>query len=280
MVLVAALAGCAGGTKAGDTAAGGPSVQDDGLDGDGDTGICSLATDPDRDGYCFDDCAPDDPSIHPGAVEQCNETDDDCDGEVDEGAGVVWYLDEDGDGWGGEAVSQCDPPASHADNGADCDDGDATVHPGAEELDDGLDNDCDDEIDEGGGGGDGLSATAAWDREGLIVELTGGTAGSYELGLSETGAGSGGWYGETCVPGAEPGGVDDYGYDVCHSLGAAGGSIESVYPEVGLVDDGATLFHQGLAGNLTYFLADPASADCWVWGDDPGYYTAFGCERL
>lgn len=277
---VAGLAACAGGSKAGDTAVDGPSLQDDGLDGEGDTGICSLATDPDRDGYCADDCAPDDPSVHPGAAEQCNELDDDCDGEVDEGAGVVWYLDEDGDGWGAEAVTQCEPPASHADNGADCDDSDATVYPGATELDDGLDNDCDDEVDEGGGGGDELAIVAAWDREGLVVEISNGAARSYELGLSETGAGSGGWYGETCIPGSEPSGRDDYGYDVCHSLGAGGGVIESVYPDVELVDDGSTLFHQGLAGNLTYFVADPSGADCWVWGDDPGYYAAFGCQLL
>ncbi len=38
-----------------------------------------------------DDCAPRDPNRHPGAFEQCNGLDDDCDGEVDEGLSRVCY---------------------------------------------------------------------------------------------------------------------------------------------------------------------------------------------
>ena len=196
-----ALAGCVQQSKPADSGSAG------GGGGGFDSGICSLATDPDRDGYCADDCAPDDPTVHPGALEACNEVDDDCDGEVDEDAGLVWYLDEDGDGWGGEALTQCDPPAQYADNGADCDDADPDVHPGAPEQEDGIDNDCDDVIDEGSsGGGEGVDITAAWDRNGVTIVITDSTAAGFELGMAETGSGSGGWYGETCIVGSEPGG--------------------------------------------------------------------------
>jgi len=65
---------------------------------------------------------------------------------------VYFYLDEDGDGVGTEDTTwlSCSAPFDYyvADAG-DCDDADATVFPGASELCDFIDNDCDDEIDEG-----------------------------------------------------------------------------------------------------------------------------------
>ncbi len=66
---------------------------------------------------------------------------------------TTWFLDVDGDGWGrsDEAEPGCEPPSSDyvADSG-DCDDDDATVHPGAVEIwYDGVDQDCagDDDFD-------------------------------------------------------------------------------------------------------------------------------------
>jgi outer membrane protein assembly factor BamB len=43
--------------------------------------------DQDRDGFdaCSGDCDDRDPAVHPGATESCNQIDDDCDGQVDEG---------------------------------------------------------------------------------------------------------------------------------------------------------------------------------------------------
>lgn len=56
--------------------------------------------------------------------------------------GDVVFVDNDGDGYAAEA-SDCFP-------GGDCDDEDASVYPGAEEIcGDSIDNDCDGEIDEG-----------------------------------------------------------------------------------------------------------------------------------
>ena len=60
-----------------------------------------------------------------------------------------WYSDEDGDGFGDPAVFEqvCKQPAGSVAVGDDCDDGDATVFAGAPELCDGVDQDCDGELD-------------------------------------------------------------------------------------------------------------------------------------
>lgn len=57
-----------------------------------------------------------------------------------------WYLDDDGDGYGvgDPLVVACEPPPGAVDNADDCDDMLAAVHPGADELCNGLrDDDCD-----------------------------------------------------------------------------------------------------------------------------------------
>ena len=96
------------------------------------------------------DCDDATPGTHPGASEICDEIDQDCDGEADEDAEDAgsWYTDDDGDGWGGELVSACEQPSATVGPGwtGDCDDGDASTYPGAEEVpDDGVDQDCDGE---------------------------------------------------------------------------------------------------------------------------------------
>ncbi len=106
------------------------------------------------------DCDDTSTNVNPSAAEICNELDDDCDGLVDDDDDDVtgtttWYLDSDGDGVGSDAyaVDAC-AADGFAEHDGDCDDGDDTVFPGANEVCDGLDNDCDGDLDEPGAEGE------------------------------------------------------------------------------------------------------------------------------
>ncbi|MBC8424787.1 hypothetical protein H8E07_11750 [bacterium] len=101
-----------------------------------------------------EDCDDTDPDINPDAVDVCDGLDNDCDGVVDDGFTMyTWYPDVDGDGYGDAdfaGVPYCeDPGPPWILDATDCDDGEATVYPGAPELWDDLDNDCDGVVDDG-----------------------------------------------------------------------------------------------------------------------------------
>jgi hypothetical protein len=118
----------------------------------------SPPTDADGDGFSVEDgdCDDTDATIHPDAIEWCNDVDDNCDDEIDnvvEGTEFTWYPDSDGDGFGNPDLdplinTDCEAPEGYAIVAGDCDDTRSTISPDAVEQCDDIDNDCDDLIDE------------------------------------------------------------------------------------------------------------------------------------
>jgi len=90
-------------------------------------------------------------------TEMCGGGDEDCDGSTDEATGAspaadaqTYYGDSDGDMYGDPNITQvaCSLGSGWELNSDDCNDGVAAISPLANEICDGVDNDCDDSTDE------------------------------------------------------------------------------------------------------------------------------------
>lgn len=131
-----------------------PSTLGPDMDGDGFVDIaCCNSTDTGL--VCGTDCDDDLSGVNPGTPESCNGSDEDCDGNIDEGVTTTCAADMDNDGFapmGAMEMAFCQscteiddwasPPRFPTE--IDCDDEDPDVHPGATELCDGIDSNCSD----------------------------------------------------------------------------------------------------------------------------------------
>lgn len=123
-------------------------------------------TDDDRDGSTLaeGDCDDHDPRVRPGVVEVCDGVDNDCDEQVDEEPPASPYcIDADGDGHGavGSETWSCAEPSNAVASCDDCDDTAPAVHPGATELCNGVDDNCDTQTD-----GPDAADPSTWYRDG------------------------------------------------------------------------------------------------------------------
>ena len=120
------------------------------MDGDDTGDVCDTDDDNDGDPDATD-CSPLDPAIYNGAAEICNGIDDNCNGQIDETVLQTFFRDTDGDGFGNPSIfiQACSPPFGYVTDNTDCDDNYSDINPEANEVCNGLDDNCDGQVDEG-----------------------------------------------------------------------------------------------------------------------------------
>lgn len=131
----------------------------------------TLGDDGDGDGYASDECCNrqvggelrcgldcDDTraGVNPGAVDGCGGGDEDCDGSIDDDPDSIYYRDEDNDTYGtdDDTVMACALPPGYSARSGDCVDDPLIdraneINPGATEICNEIDDDCEGGVDDG-----------------------------------------------------------------------------------------------------------------------------------
>ena len=97
------------------------------------------------------DCNDNNTAINPFSNEACNNADDNCNGQIDEGVLNTYFFDGDGDNFGNPSNTTlaCVQPLGYVSNGTDCNDNVANINPATAELCNLIDDNCNNQTDEG-----------------------------------------------------------------------------------------------------------------------------------
>lgn len=130
--------------------------------------------------------------------------------------------------------------------------------------------------------------TVNWSTSGIDLILRKGARGGYYFGIADTRRGNG-YIGEDCIEGNDH---EDtaYGFDFCHHADETGGTWETANLsdvdeyDAYVADAGETLTAfddvMAAADEITYILSAVNGSGCFVWGNDPAHYDAYGCTEL
>ena len=218
-------------------------------DADGDTygnASDSVEADSAPAGYVenADDCDDTDPNVNPGETEVCgNEIDDNCDGQIDEGCNM-YYRDADEDGYGDpdDSIEADSAPEGYVEDNTDCDDNNAEVNPGATEVcGNGIDDNCDGQVDEGCG----IVTITDWTIDATAAR---GTPIYATVNITNTGDES-----------------------LCFVVSVSGAEGTTGYPLVGL---GTVEVAAGKSINVPVLIAVPGSTDTGAYTLIPVVYLA------
>jgi len=176
------------------------------------------------------DCNDNDENIHPGATEICNGVDDNCNNIIDDPA--VLDIDSDHDGYNSEG-------SCNNDNGIDCNDSNAAIHPGAAETCDGIDSNCNDILD---------------GSENLTRQCGTSNIGACKLGI-ESCNDAGEWYGCTAI-GPAPETCDGKDND-CDAQTDEDKNLKFTFNRVMVVGE-------NVYANGNVYAADPLTHSVWV----------------
>ncbi len=239
-------------------------------DAPGDGGTDGGGTDADGDGFDeSEDCDDSNAAVYPGASERCNGVDDDCDGLLDDAddsldasTATTFYLDADGDAYGSTPKLACDRPDGYVTNNLDCDDTEAARNPGAREVCDGLDNDCDGLTDQEDDSLDPSSLVTGW------LDEDGDGYGSVEVSGCEVSAAEVGGDCDDANPAVHPGASE-----VCDGQD---NDCDSATSESGMIAVGSTTY-----SNLSGAIAAAGGSEIQLCsGTYTGTYTTTGNVKI
>jgi hypothetical protein len=89
------------------------------------------------------------PNYQEGNESTCDGLNNDCDSQTDEDVTTEYYRDQDGDGYGdlADTTDDCTQPGGYVSNSQDCDDTNTSINPDATEVCNGVDDNCDSNVD-------------------------------------------------------------------------------------------------------------------------------------